>query len=257
MNTHRDTRGSITPWTITGLVIVVLGGIIFISSGYGYQDRLWHLWFAMNLFMVGTVISGLGVLICSIGLVLCQRNQSKKNFLTSISGIVFGMLVISTFLYFYTAARIDPPIHDITTDTTNPPQFEVVPTLRSKKSNPCKYGGESVAQLQEKAYPFVRPLLLDMSFENTFHNALAVARSMKRWKIVNSNATAGKIEATVTTPWFGLKEDVVVRVSSIDPSRSKIDVRSESRLGVNDLGTNARRIHTYLTLVRKESFDSD
>jgi len=218
---------------------------------------MWHLYTAMRFFVAGAVVAGLGLLVCGAGLLINKGNYNRRNLSAAIGGIIIGMAVVSTFFYFFAESRIDPPIHDITTDTTDPPQFDVVSTLRNKDSNPCTYGGKTVAKQQEKAYPYVKPLLLDMSFENAFHNALIVARSLKRWKIVNSNATAGKIEATTTSSWFGLKEDIVVRISAIDPSRSKIDVRSEYRIGVNDLGTNARRIHNYLALVKKESFDRD
>lgn len=257
MNSHINKRGSLLPWTITGLLIVVIGAGIFISSGYGYRKEIWHLYTAMQLFVIGAIVAGFGVLICGAGLYFSRKRHSWRNSLTAIGGMVAGVIIVSMFLYFYTASKIDPPIHDITTDTLNPPKYDVISTFRTEKSNPCTYEGGVVAKQQEKAYPYVRPLLLDMSFENAFHNALVVARSMKRWKIVNSNATAGKIEAIVTSPWFGLKEDVVVRISAIDPSRSKIDVRSESRIGVNDLGTNAHRIHNYLALVKKESFDRE
>ncbi|MCA1789162.1 MAG: DUF1499 domain-containing protein [Thioalkalivibrio sp.] len=53
------------------------------------------------------------------------------------------------------------------------------------------------------------------------------------------------LHATATTFWFGFKDDVVVRV----PPRgagSLIDVRSASRVGHSDAGTNVKRIRTYL-----------
>ena len=58
-----------------------------------------------------------------------------------------------------------------------------------------------------------------------------------------------RIEATDTTPWFGFKDDVVVRLSPI-PAGSRIDVRSVSRVGKSDVGTNARRISAYLSRLK-------
>jgi len=68
------------------------------------------------------------------------------------------------------------------------------------------------------------------------------------WQIVDSNQDQGRIEATATTPWFGFKDDVVVRVMPADHG-SRIDVRSVSRVGKSDLGTNARRIQEYLSKI--------
>jgi uncharacterized protein (DUF1499 family) len=69
------------------------------------------------------------------------------------------------------------------------------------------------------------------------------------WKIVESNPDLGRIEATDTTLWFGFKDDVVVRVTPKEQG-SRIDVRSVSRVGRSDVGTNARRIERYLRRIR-------
>ena len=64
--------------------------------------------------------------------------------------------------------------------------------------------------------------------------------------IVASDPKSLRIEATDTTRWFGFKDDVVVRLSP-SPAGSRIDVRSVSRVGKSDVGTNARRIKAFLT----------
>jgi uncharacterized protein (DUF1499 family) len=65
------------------------------------------------------------------------------------------------------------------------------------------------------------------------------------WTIVAAEPAAGRIEATATTRWLGFKDDVVVRIRP-DAGGSRVDVRSVSRVGKSDLGTNARRIREYL-----------
>ena len=65
------------------------------------------------------------------------------------------------------------------------------------------------------------------------------------WEIVGSNAEEGRIEATDTTLWFGFKDDVVVRIQPRG-DESLVDVRSLSRVGKSDVGTNAQRIRAYL-----------
>ena len=68
------------------------------------------------------------------------------------------------------------------------------------------------------------------------------------WEIVASDPKTLRIEATDTTLWFGFKDDVVVRLTP-SPTGSRIDVRSVSRVGKSDVGTNARRIKAYLAQV--------
>ena len=59
----------------------------------------------------------------------------------------------------------------------------------------------------------------------------------------------GRLEATDRTRWFGFRDDVVVRVRP-DGTGSRVDVRSVSRVGRSDLGTNARRIRAFLDSLR-------
>src|SRR5439155_924571 len=55
----------------------------------------------------------------------------------------------------------------------------------------------------------------------------------------------GIIEAVARTPILGFRDDVVVRIRpTIDGAR--IDVRSASRYGRHDLGTNAKRVRSLI-----------
>jgi uncharacterized protein (DUF1499 family) len=72
-------------------------------------------------------------------------------------------------------------------------------------------------------------------------------------EIVTVDRDAGLIEAYDKLPWFGFIDDVVIRVDTADTAdRSKIDVRSVSRIGRGDIGVNAHRIREYLEEVRNQ-----
>jgi uncharacterized protein (DUF1499 family) len=123
--------------------------------------------------------------------------------------------------------------------------------LRRDASNPPGYGGEAIAAQQLKAYPDVRPLTLTVPPDAAFEKALRAAREAG-WDIVESRPDQGRIEATDTTLWFGFKDDIVVRVTASD-SGSRIDVRSVSRVGKSDIGTNATRIRNYLSRIQRST----
>ncbi len=74
--------------------------------------------------------------------------------------------------------------------------------------------------------------------------ALQAAHDMG-WNIVDASANNGRIEAMDRTFWFGFTDDIVVRITPL-PGHSKIDVRSVSRVGLSDVGTNAKRIRAFL-----------
>lgn len=137
-----------------------------------------------------------------------------------------------------------PYIHDITTDTENPPEFVAVLPLRADAPNPPYYAGEEVAARQRQAYPEIRPLKLSLPPGRVFEQALATARDAG-WEIVDAVPEDGRIEATATTFWFGFKDDVVIRIAP-DNGGSVVDMRSKSRVGRSDVGANAERIRSFL-----------
>jgi uncharacterized protein (DUF1499 family) len=137
-----------------------------------------------------------------------------------------------------------PPIHDITTDTADPPAFVGLMPERHRARNGFAYGGEAVAAQQLKAYPDIKPAIVKAPPREVVQRAIDAARSLG-WEVVASDAAAGRVEATDTSFWFGFKDDVVVRVRP-EGEGSRVDVRSVSRVGVSDLGANAARIRSFL-----------
>lgn len=145
--------------------------------------------------------------------------------------------------------RSVPMIHDITTDTDDPPQFDAVLKLRQGALNSAAYGGLQTAEQQHKAYPDIVPLVLDLSPEQSFARSLTAAKKLG-WTVISRNEEKGIIEATDTTFWFGFTDDIVIRISPQDKG-SRIDLRSLSRVGKSDLGANAKRVREFLKAVKK------
>lgn len=132
-----------------------------------------------------------------------------------------------------------PPIHDITTDTQDPPIFEAAEELRGTDSNPLTIKAESIEQ-QKIAYPDVATLRSPRSYASSYNLALTTARDLG-WEITREDPNAGFIEAVDTTAIMQFKDDVIIRVRS-NAEGSVVDLRSVSRVGISDLGANAKRI---------------
>ena len=82
------------------------------------------------------------------------------------------------------------------------------------------------------------------------YEAVIATIGKRHWRVVDARAPQGGrreglIEAVARTPIMGFRDDVAVRVRS-DPSGARIDVRSASRYGRHDFGTNASRIRSLL-----------
>jgi uncharacterized protein (DUF1499 family) len=81
-----------------------------------------------------------------------------------------------------------------------------------------------------------------------FDRVLAVVRELG-WEVSAAEPAEGRIEAVDTTRFFGFKDDVVIRLRPVDGG-TRVDVRSVSRVGVGDTGTNAARIRRLLARLR-------
>ncbi len=68
-------------------------------------------------------------------------------------------------------------------------------------------------------------------------------------EITESDADAGRVEAVDTTFLFGFRDDLVVRISAEEGKGTRVDVRSKSRVGMSDLGQNAKRIARFIELL--------
>ena len=171
------------------------------------------------------------------------RDASKRKTLCAALGIALGFIVAGFLHAHMQIARRVPKIHDITTDTRNPPVFQAVLPLRKGAKNPPAYEGARIARLQKKAYPDIKTLAFQTSKEEVFRRALDAARAMG-WQVVSSKPAAGRIEAYDTTFWYGFIDDIVIRITS-SSGKTRLDIRSKSRVGVGDIGENARRIRGF------------
>lgn len=219
--------------------VVALGaGLLLAATGPGYRIGLLPLPTAFGM-MRWALYGGVAALVLAGVALWRARGRSAFGALA----LVVSILVIGLPLRFQRLAASVPPIHDITTDTSNPPTFEAVLPLRTDARNSLEYS-QDVARQQRDAYPDIKPLVLEVPAPQVFERAVRAARDAG-WEIVNVSAETWRIEATDTTPFFGFKDDIVVRLTPIG-SRTVVDVRSVSRIGRSDLGTNARRVREYL-----------
>jgi uncharacterized protein (DUF1499 family) len=224
------------------LVAAAIAALLLLGAGWGVRLGAWDFRTGFSLLRWGAYLGLVAAIAALIQLGVPTLRPGRPGPLILALGL--GVLAAAVPWYWRNRARSVPPIHDITTDTADPPAFVAVLPLRANAPNPAGYGGEDVAAAQQQAYPDVRPLILPLAPDAAFAHALDAARSAG-WEIVAADSTAGRIEATATTGWFGFKDDVVVRIRPADGG-CRIDVRSVSRVGKSDVGANADRIRAYL-----------
>lgn len=219
--------------TIVLAVLALLAGPLV---KYGVVS--WKIGLAM--FALGSLLAGIGGLICLV--MLARQRDSLR-----IAGAVVGLIAAVAFGKVLMSGSSVPRIHDITTDTANPPQFvAITPEVRGAGSNTTVYD-PALARQQATAYPNVRWRLIAAPPKEVFDRALKYATS-RGWAVAVADAATGRIEATETASWWGFKDDVVIRLTP-DGAGTRIDVRSVSRVGEGDFGANAHRITALLDAV--------
>jgi uncharacterized protein (DUF1499 family) len=255
MKQHSAAHGSAAAYTTwAGVVIAMLAGSAAIASGLGSRVGWWHYSIGFRI-LEAAAITGLAAAALSlIGGIATGSGVHRREFFAAVAGLLIGLAVAGIPWSWMMTARSMPSIHDITTDMQHPPQFVVLMPLRKDAENTPEYGGPAVAAMQQTAFPDIRPLILPTDPRKAFDRALVEANK-RGWQIVAADRAAGRIEAIATTFWFGFKDDIVVRVAASGEG-SRVDVRSVSRVGTGDIGTNARRIRAYLTNLALLTTDS-
>ncbi|MGD8641645.1 MAG: DUF1499 domain-containing protein [Gammaproteobacteria bacterium] len=228
-----------------GIVAAVVAALVAILSGMGSRLGWWPFGAGFAVLQWGVYIAIAAAATSLLGIIVARPATEREGLYRAIIGLVIAAPVIVIPLLWKQTAQEVPPIHDITTDMENPPRFEAIIPLREKTANKLEYGGAAVAEQQQKAYPDIKPLTFEQQPQAVFDVALATARELG-WEIVAADKTANRIEATDTTFWFGFKDDVVIRITPHNGG-SQVDVRSVSRVGRSDVGTNAERIRNYIT----------
>lgn len=242
-------RRPVSGFVVCGFCLAALAGFAVMLAGFGSRWGWWDFRTGFAVMKCGG-FGGLAAAAFSlVGAILARPGRSLRGFMLGLAGLLISLVVVGVLLQWMWTARHMPPIHDITTDTENPPAYVAILPLRAGAANPAEYGGPEIAAQQRKGYPNLGPLMLDVPPDQAFRWALEAVRDMG-WEIVASNPADGRIEATDTTFWFGFKDDVVVRITPAERG-SRIDVRSVSRVGRSDVGTNAKRIQKYLEKVKQ------
>ncbi len=155
---------------------------------------------------------------------------------------VYGAIALIPAGFALAGVVAYPRLADVSTDTDNPP-----PIL----GQPGAATAEDTAhwQLQREAFPD----LVSRRFRVTpAELGEAAIRVIERsgWRLIGATP-AGlpedpvQLQAEARTLLFGFRDDVVVRILP-DPFGARLDLRSASRSGVHDLGTNARRLRRFL-----------
>ncbi len=223
-------------FTASFALIMVIGGVLTLRLGILPFEV------AFYGFGFGLILSSLVALI-GTGTVFKRLARKETVAQTLIISLVAALPLTGVLATVGIAGFKAPAIHDITTDVNDPPMFSVAQAHRRPGENSLEYRGEELIALQTQAYPDIKTIYLP----GTQDQGMAAVRSVidaLGWQVLGEDKAQGHIEAVDITPIMGFADDIAIRVRSLNEG-VLIDLRSVSRVGVSDLGANAKRIERF------------
>lgn len=240
----QNTRKSISRIALLGLALALAAMVTIAISVVGYRLGWWRHPEAFSIFSRAAYAAMAALIVSAYGVFKTRPQGQQRGLVWAMIGIVLSLPIITATGLFEYNAKIYPRINDISTDTLDPPSFWDMP-------DPMEYPGDRVAKLQQAAYPEMIPLRLTVSPEQAFERALAIIDD-NGWEVIAKVPAEGRIESVVTSLLYGFKDEVVVRIASTDDG-TIVDVRSRSRIGRIDRGSNAKRIRAYLKTLKERT----
>jgi Protein of unknown function (DUF1499) len=171
------------------------------------------------------------------------------------AGMLAALVYVGWVGTFLMAALSVPAIHDVSTDLADPPTFR---TLQLRADNWDNIPSADDANMKgmtpqqrwvvvhQKEYGDIRSVRINEPVPLVIAKAERLAKD-RGWDIAVASREEGRLEATETSALFRFKDDVVLRVRPTDTGEgSVVDMRSVSRVGVSDLGMNAKRVRSFL-----------
>lgn len=265
------------------LIVSLLAVLWFALAALGTRFGLWD-WQTSAHTLIGTPGQGLGRYVAGAALLLSlaailialAKAPRKRAFMLAFAALFVSASLAGRFVGATLNAEARPPLHDIQTDWSDPiaPSDALITEREATgATNPIEddplipeaaaarwpgLAGQRVAEVQEAAeyipgvhksprqtpYPLIAPLVMDAAPEAAFAAALATI-DRRGWTLILAEPEAGRIEASEENFWFGTRDDILIRIRAIEEG-VRIDVRSVSRTGLSDLGTNAKRVRNLL-----------
>jgi uncharacterized protein (DUF1499 family) len=214
---------------------------------------------ALATFAAALAMAFIAILLALASLVGIWR-RGAEGLGAAMTALAVGIAMLAYPSYLAAKAARLPMIADITTDPLDPPRFDAIGRLRTRLANPIAYAGLYAAEQQRTAYPDIAPLDTEASLQTTYDATMAVI-AKRRWQVINTRPPApgrreAYIEAVARTPIMGFRDDIAVRIRQTGQG-SRVDVRSASRYGRHDFGTNAARVRVLLADVDEIAEDKE
>jgi len=242
--------------SLAALALSVGGVGAALVAAVGTGAGAWTYGAGLGVLRYALLAAVAGAVLAIVAWLVARRSGASTGWLNAVA-LVTALLFILYLGNMIVTARSVPAIHDVTTSFDDMPQFSQLSVRADNLETIPDEGQAELAALppeerwkalHRRAYGDLRPLRFAASPPQVLKRAEKLALD-RGWDVAAVDPRAGTMEATATTLFFRFKDDVVVGVKP-DAERaggSVVDMRSVSRVGVSDVGVNAKRIRAFLS----------
>ncbi|HEX3181362.1 MAG TPA: DUF1499 domain-containing protein [Beijerinckiaceae bacterium] len=209
----------------------------------------------LSVFAGAVLVACLALLFAGTAAVVIWRT-GRRGAGTVASGVFLAALLLGYPAYLAAKAVQLPLLNDVSTDLVDPPQFSRSKTaLAARSQRTPEIPPPQVRQEQRLAYPNIQPILLDQEADEAYQLVLR-AIAARGWKLVEQTPPGGRIgvghiDAIDRTLIMGFPADVTIRMRPL-AGQTRVDVRSVSRVGRHDYGSNAQRIEKFAAEIQAQ-----
>jgi len=203
---------------------------------------------AVVAFALATLLAAIAAVVALILFLMSFSGMAPAARTANMAAFILGVLPVVVIVILVGAGFGVPRIHDISTNPLNNLSFTHAHKLRKEGENSLEPPNTDVVSQQLAYYPHIKPFIIAGELGVSYRKCLRAA-SQLGWTVVYENESLLQFEATEKTAMFGFVDDIVVKVSAAEGG-SQVDMRSVSRVGVSDLGANAKRIARFQRLVQ-------
>ncbi|MBV8850057.1 MAG: DUF1499 domain-containing protein [Methylobacteriaceae bacterium] len=209
----------------------------------------------LSVFAGAILVACLALLFAGTAAVIIWRTGRRGASVVA-SGIFLAALLLCYPAYLAANAVRLPLLNDVSTDLVDPPQFSRSKiALAARNQSTPEVLPPQVRQEQRLAYPNIQPILLDQEADEAYQ-LVQRAIAARGWKIVEQTPPGGRIgvghiDAVDRTLIMGFPADVTIRMRPL-AGQTRVDVRSVSRVGRHDYGSNAQRITKFAAEIQSQ-----
>ena len=221
-----------------GAVLALLSVLAGRSGGVDPRGVLAVLAFAL-LFAV------IAVMFAAWSAVVIWRT-GRRGTARAFAGLVLAFVILAYPGYLVVLSSRLPAINDVSTDPASPPPFSNAYAVRTARDGFIHDDPSAdTREEQRRFYPGLQPVVLDLAGDEAYGLVLKTVKA-RGWRVLEAVPPLGKfgtghIDAVATTRIMALPDDVTIRIRPL-AGQTRVDIRSASRIGQHDLGTNAARI---------------